>query len=382
MTRGTLIRRSKIVSDNGDIIELVVWRDYPGAPTTPLWFSLSAIALLVLPLFARRRFPFAAPASYWILAAALTFVDGLLITFPDSLGVVGIATAFLLGNLRDRRLAAIGLAIVIGSIVTVVYNIPGPQPVSWLIFIPLRFVAGWVAGYALRERAEQAEAAETRAARAERERDAAARVAVAEERSRIARELHDIVAHAVSVMVLQVGAVMHKLPDALGEDRDALRSVELAGRTALTEMRRLLAAMRRDGDDVEFTPQPGLDGLDSLLEEVGRAGLPVELHVDGEPFPLPRGLDLSAYRIVQEGLTNALKHASASLADVTVRYRPDEVEIEVRDNGLGSATTDGLGHGLVGVHERVKIYGGEMTAGAATGGGFVLSTRLPLNDER
>ena len=118
------------------------------------------------------------------------------------------------------------------------------------------------------------------------------------------------------------------------------------------------------------------------MEEVGRAGLPVELHVDGEPFPLPRGLDLSAYRIVQEGLTNALKHASATLADVTVRYRPDDVEIEVRDNGLGSATTDGLGHGLVGVRERVKIYGGEMTAGAATGGGFVLSTRLPLNDER
>ena len=364
------------------MIELVIWRDYPGAPTTPLWFSLSAIALLLLPLFARRRFPFAAPAAYWILAAALTFVDGLLITFPDSLNVVGIATAFLLGNLRERRLAAIGLAIVSASIVTVVYNIPGPQPVSWLIFIPLRFIAAWVAGYALRERSEQAEAAETRAARAESERDAAARIAVAEERARIARELHDIVAHAVSVMVLQVGAVRHKLPDTLGEDRDALRSVELAGRKALTEMRRLLAAMRRDGDDVEFTPQPGLDGLDSLLEEVGRAGLPVELHVDGEPFPLPRGLDLSAYRIVQEGLTNALKHASATLADVTVRYRPDEVEIEVRDNGLGSATTDGLGHGLVGVRERVKIYGGEMTAGAATGGGFVLSTRLPLNDER
>ena len=147
-------------------------------------------------------------------------------------------------------------------------------------------------------------------------------------------------------------------------------------------MRRLLAAMRRDGDDVEFTPQPGLDGLDSLLEEVGRAGLPVELHVDGEPFPLPRGIDLSAYRIVQEGLTNALKHASATLADVTVRYRPDEVEIEVRDNGLGSATTDGLGHGLVGVRERVKIYGGEMSAGTATGGGFVLSTRLPLHREQ
>jgi signal transduction histidine kinase len=134
---------------------------------------------------------------------------------------------------------------------------------------------------------------------------------------------------------------------------------------------------------VEFTPQPGLDGLNELLAQVGRAGLPVELHVDGEPVSLPRGVDLSAYRIVQEGLTNALKHAHASTADVTVRYRPEELEIEVRDDGLGSATTDGLGHGLVGVRERVKIYGGEMAAGTATEGGFVLSTRLPIaEDER
>jgi signal transduction histidine kinase len=198
---------------------------------------------------------------------------------------------------------------------------------------------------------------------------------------RIARELHDIVAHAVSVMVLQVGAVRHKLPETLAEDSDALRNVEQAGRTALAEMRGLLAAMRRDGDEAEFTPQPGLDGLESLLEEIGRAGLPVELHVEGERVELSRGIDLSAYRIVQEGLTNALKHARASNADVTVRYRPGELQIEVRDNGEGSSTSNGLGHGLVGIRERVKIYGGEMTAGA-NGSGFVLSTRLPLNGQR
>ena len=206
-----------------------------------------------------------------------------------------------------------------------VYNIPGAQPTGDLVFIPLRFVVAWVAGYALRERAEQAEAAEERATRAEREREAAARIAVAEERARIARELHDIVAHAVSVMVLQVGAVRHKLPDGARRGSRRAQGVERAGRTALAEMRRLLAAIRPDGDEAELLPQPGLDGLDSLLEDIGRAGLPVELHVDGEPFPLPRGIDLSAYRIVQEGLTNALKHARASDADVTVRYRPDEV---------------------------------------------------------
>ena len=363
------------------MLELVIGRNSSGAPGTTLWFSVPAVAVIVLPLFARRRIPFGAPAAYWLLATALTFVDGLLVPSMESLFPVGLASAFLLGNLRDSRQAWTGLAIVVAGITTVIYNIPGHANAELLI-IPVDFAISWAAGFALRARAEQADAAEVRAAQAEREREAAARVAVAEERSRIARELHDIVAHAVSVMVLQVGAVRHKLPDALAEDRDALRGVERAGRTALAEMRRLLAAMRRDGDDVEFTPQPGLDGLDSLLKEVGRAGLPVELHVDGEPFPLPRGVDLSAYRIVQEGLTNALKHARATDVDVTVRYRSDELEIEVRDNGRGSSTSDGLGHGLVGVRERVKIYGGEMTAGTATEGGFVLSTRLPVDERR
>jgi signal transduction histidine kinase len=362
------------------MIELIVGRNSPGAPSTSLRYAVPVVALLVAPLFARRRFPFAAPAAYWVAASAISFFDGLLIPFMVSLFPIGLVAAFLLGNVRDARRAWAGLAIVLGGITTVVYNIPGHLAAE-LIVIPVDFGIAWAAGFALRERAEKAEAAETRAIQAERVREAAARIAVAEERARIARELHDVVAHAVSVMVLQVGAVRHRLPDSLAEDRDALKGVERAGRTALGEMRRLLAAMRRDGDDVEFRPQPGLDGLDSLLEEVGRAGLPVELHVDGEPVPLPRGVDLSAYRIVQEGLTNALKHARASTADVTVRYEHQELQIEVRDDGVGSATTDGLGHGLVGVRERVKIYGGEMNAGASTEGGFVLSTRLPLGPE-
>jgi signal transduction histidine kinase len=375
------------------MLELVVGRDLPGAPSTSLWFSVPAVAVLVLPLLLHRRFPFAAPAAYWLMAAALTFVDGLLIPFIGSLGVVGLAAAFLLGNLRDDRQAGIGLAIVLGCIVVVVSNIPGAQSASDLIFIPLRFVVAWVAGYALRQRAERAEAAEMRATLAEREREAAemratlaerereaaARIAVAEERARIARELHDIVAHAMSVMVLQVGAVRHKLPQTLEEDRDALGRVEHAGRTALTEMRRLLGAMRSDGDGVELGPQPGLDALDSLVEDVSRAGLPVRLHVDGERVPLPRAIDLSAYRIVQEGLTNALKHAHASHADVTVRYRPDELELKVADDGKGPETTNGHGHGLVGIRERVNIYGGEMSAGAAAAGGFILSARLPVD---
>lgn len=375
------------------MVELLIGRDSPGAPTTTLWFCVPAIALLVLPLFFRRRFPFAAPATYWLIAAALTYVDPLLIPFVGSLGVVGLAAAFLLGNLRDNKQAGIGLVLVIGCMVLVVGAIPGAQTASQFVFITLRFVAAWVAGYAMREGAERAEAAEMRATIAEKEREAAemrallaeaereaaAKIAVAEERARIARELHDIVAHAVSVMVLQIGAVRHNLPAGFEDDKQALGRVENAGRTALSEMRRLLGAMRRNGDGLELAPQPGLDELESLVDEVGRAGLPVRVRVTGDPFALPRAIDLSAYRIVQEGLTNALKHAHATHADVTVLYGRDDIQIEVRDDGAGSATTDGLGHGLVGIRERVKIYGGEMTAGPAAEGGFVLSTRLPLD---
>ena len=206
-------------------LELVVGRNGASDPPTDLWLSIVLLAILVAPIFLRRRFPFGGPAGYWVLAAAITFYDGELIPFVGSLGVVGLATAFMLGNLRNGLKAGLGLALVTVGIVIVVYNIPGSTTTSNYVFISLRFVVAWLAGYAMRERAEQAEAAEERAVRAEREREAAARVAVAEERARIARELHDIVAHAVSVMVLQVGAVRHKLPDAMAEDRDALTGV-------------------------------------------------------------------------------------------------------------------------------------------------------------
>jgi signal transduction histidine kinase len=357
----------------------VALRDDVGEPRTTAWFAVPAVALVVLPLLARRRLPFAAPAAVWLLAAAVSFVDGRLVPFVASLSVAGFVAAFLLGNLRDSLQARLGLVIVLGGGAIVAYNDPS-HTTGDVFFTPLLFGIGWVAGFALRERAEQAEAAEVRASQAEREREAAARIAVAEERTRIARELHDIVAHAMSVMVLQVGAVRHKLPDARPEDKEALEGVEQTGRAALAEMRRLLGAMRREGDDVALAPAPGLGNLDGLLEQIGRAGLSVRLHVDGEPQPLPHTLDLTGYRIIQEGLTNALKHAHASQADVTVRYGPDELGIEVRDNGEGGTTSNGQGHGLVGVRERVKIYGGEMTAGTGSEGGFVLSARLPVRD--
>lgn len=371
-----------VVLTAGAMAEVVARHDAASAPRTTLWVVLPALALLSLPVLAHRRHPFVAAASFWLLAALLSFVDGRLIPFPVGVFLIGMAASFLLGNLRDAEHAWIGLAITLGGAAIVVYHQP-THSASSFVFVPALFGISWLAGFALRSREEQAEAAEARAAQAERERETAARIAVAEERARIARELHDVVAHAVSVMVLQVGAVRHRLPAERSEDREALEGVERAGRTALKEMRRLLTAMRGEGEEVELAPQPGLDGLDGLLAEVGHAGLPVQLHVDGEPMPLPRGLDLSAYRVVQEGLTNALRHAHARHADVTLRYGCDELEIEVRDDGRGRAAADGPGHGLVGIRERVKIYGGEMSADTAAGGrGFVLRARFPMGEGR
>jgi signal transduction histidine kinase len=352
----------------------------PDGPTTPRWFAVPATALIVLPLLARRRFPFAAPAALWGLAAVLSFVDGRLVVFTTTASIAGLVAAFLLGNLPDRTQARAGLVVVLTGAVILMYNNPS-RTIDELVFIPVMFLGGWLTGFTVRQRAAQAEEAEERAARAERERATAARIAVAEERGRIARELHDIVAHAMSVMVLQVGAVRHRLPQSLTEDKEALTEVEKAGRSALAEMRRLLGAMH-DGGDVELAPQPGLDNLDALAERVSRAGLPVHLQVEGDVVQLPRAVELSAYRIVQEGLTNSLKHAKASRADVTVRYGAEDLELEVRDDGVGTSSSDGLGHGLVGIQERVKIYGGEMLVGAGSKGGFVLTARLPLEGQR
>jgi signal transduction histidine kinase len=344
------------------------------------WFEALAIGGVVLTLLGRKRFPFGAPATLWLVCAALSFVDGRLVVDNNVVYVAGMGSALLLGNLRNDTQARIGLAIVIGGAAIVVYNAPGPARLGGLLFTPLLFALGWLVGFALRARTEQTEAAEERALRAERDREAAARVAVAEERGRIARELHDVVAHAVSVMVLQVGAVRHRMPESDTEDRDTLRNVEQAGRTALAEMRRLLSAMRAEGDELELLPHPGLDDLGTLVDDVRAAGLPVSLQVEGDAFPLPPGLDLSAYRILQEGLTNTLKHAQASEAQIQVRYEPAELRLEVRDDGRGRpASTADPGHGLVGIGERVKIYGGEMSVGRSAQGGFLLRVRLPVD---
>jgi signal transduction histidine kinase len=219
---------------------------------------------------------------------------------------------------------------------------------------------------------------ERRAELAERERDLAAREAVVEERARIARELHDAIAHHVSMMVVQAGAERRVLDRGAGSTGEVLQTIEQIGRGALTEMRRLVGMLRsRDGDPL--APQPSLADLPRLVAQVSEAGLPVELEIDGERRELPLGIELSAYRIVQEALTNSLKHAGDARATVRVRYSPDQLELEVADDGAGEpAVVAGGGHGLAGMRERVALYGGRLDAGRRGERGFTVRVVLPI----
>jgi signal transduction histidine kinase len=217
-----------------------------------------------------------------------------------------------------------------------------------------------------------------RARIAERERDVAAREAVVEERARIARELHDVIAHHVSMIVVQAGAERRVLGEESGSTREVLETVEQSGRSALTEMRRLLG-MLREGENEPLAPQPGLGDVPALVGQLRDAGLPVDLSIAGERRELPVGIELSAYRIVQEALTNALKHAGDAHATVNVRYGPDSLELEIVDDGAGSdARAPAGGHGLVGMRERVALYGGRFDARRGPSGGFAVRVVLPI----
>jgi len=219
---------------------------------------------------------------------------------------------------------------------------------------------------------------DSRARLAERERDVAAREAVVEERARIARELHDAVAHNVSMMVIQAGAERRVLGEDGGTTREVLQTIEQIGRGTLTEMRRLVGMLRTDSSD-RLAPQPTLADLPTLVTQVREAGLPVEFQVEGQARGLPVGIELSAYRIVQEALTNALKHAGQARAAVRVRYGSDCLELEITDDGAGiPADVPGGGHGLAGIRERVALYGGKFDASARRGGGFAVRVLLPL----
>ncbi len=256
--------------------------------------------------------------------------------------------------------------------------------VPWLA-VPANIVViatVWILGDNLRTRREYLEELEQKAARAEEGQAAEAQRAVNEERTRIARELHDVVAHSMSVMVVQAAAARRVVERNPGDAAAALEAIETTGRESLTEMRRVLGVLRGDDDTTDLAPAPGLDDFGRLLQQCEDAGLPVDLEVTGEPRRLTPGLELSAYRIVQESLTNSLKHAGPARATVRLHYRPDMLELEVTDDGRGAATGSGSGQGLIGMRERVDAFGGTLAVGPRPGGGFRVSASLPSGSSR
>ncbi|MDP9232584.1 MAG: histidine kinase [Actinomycetota bacterium] len=356
----------------------VVSQDESDGPTGPLWFDLLAVTAIVTPLFFRRRFPFGAPIAVGVAVGLTAFVDERLVPKDFIPFVAGCAAVFLVGLLRERAQAVAGIVLAIGFEALVAYRDP-LKNLSAFIATCIVFGLIWTVAFALGRKFQEADEAKERAARAEREREERARSAVTEERARIARELHDVVGHSVSVMTVQASAVRRLLRPDQQREREALLVVERTGREALAEMRRMVGVLRRRPEEgPALAPQPSLEHVERLVAQAREAGLPVELRIEGDPLPLPAGVDLTAYRLVQEGLTNALKHAGAQRAQVLVRYGDGGIEVTVSDDGRGAGSGDGGGHGLVGMRERVAVYGGELEAGPREEGGYRLRAKLPV----
>jgi signal transduction histidine kinase len=337
----------------------------PRAATVPL------VLLWTLPLLLRGRFPLGAPVAVFVVLAAEAVALGDVVTDAQITGFMILAAFAAAGAHPDVRSALAGALVGYASIATILLD-DRPRLASTLSVIGVSAVA-WAIARALVERGRRAEHLEERAAGLER----AHAKAVAHERATIARELHDVIAHSVSVMTVQAGAARLLLDEDPPRARESLVAVEETGRQALGEMRRLLGILRGDEHETRLAPQPGIADLDALVEHVRAAGLPVDVVVEGEPKRLPPGIDLAAYRVVQEALTNALKHAGAARAQVSIRYGVTALELAVTNNGQVRENGRG-GHGLVGMRERVTLYGGKFEAGPRRGGGYAVRASLPL----
>jgi signal transduction histidine kinase len=361
----------------------VALRDDPGRePQTTVWFAAPAIALVILPLLGRRRFPFLAPASVWVVAAGLSLVDGRLVVFTATAVVAGIAAAFLLGNLHDSVQSRIGLAIVLAGAAIVVYNDPN-RGAGELVFSPLLFTTGWLAGFAMRERSEQAEAAEIRATLAEREREAAARIAVAEERSRIARriveagdaerrrlerDLHDGAQSRLVALAVKL-RLAHSKAQAQPELAQLLDESAAELKASLDELRELARGIH----PAVLTDR----GLGAALEALAnRTPVPVELAAD-PPAELPDAAATAVYFVVSEALTNVAKYAHAGRATVAVRGDGDKIVVDVTDDGVGGAELAG-GSGLRGLADRLAALDGQLELHSPTGQGTHLHAEIPL----
>jgi signal transduction histidine kinase len=337
-----------------------------------------ALALLhTLPLAARRRFPGT--------VLALCVASGLAVAalgVPEILGIAILVAVYSVAAYGDRWVSLAGLAAAeLGSAAVQLTHgsFQWPTPITNALVIAAAWLLGHFVGVRRAYTARLEQTAELERTRAEQ-----ARQAVAEERLRLARELHDVVAHSISVIAVQSGVGAHVASTQPEEAAKALAAIEATSRAALTELRRLLGVLRQEDEPQgDLAPVPGLADLDGLLAEVAKAGLAVRLQVEGRPAQLPAGVDLSAYRIVQEALTNVVKHAGSARAQVAIRYRDHEVLVEVTDDGRGAAapTGDGrarVGHGLIGMRERVAVFGGDLEVGPRPGGGFRVAARLPL----
>ena len=348
------------------------------------WFMSLIVALLVVPVAVRRK----APAAAFAFAAAGGLLQVIAVASggpPLGSDLAILVLLYTVAAYRSRRESVAALLIcLIGATVAGWVWVPssGVSAVGRVLFGAFLFggtaLLAWVLGDSMRYRRGYYAALEDRAARLEAERYAQAKVAAAAERARIARELHDVVAHHVSVMVVQADGARYALRSDQARAENALDAISATGRQALTEMRRLLGVLRSDGEQTALAPVPGLGELRELLDQARAAGLEVSYTLTGTPRELPEGAELAAYRVVQESLTNTRKHAGlAATAAVALRYEPDALVVEVTDDGLGLTSETAAGHGLAGMRERIAMYGGTVTAGPLPGGGFRVTALLP-----
>jgi signal transduction histidine kinase len=345
------------------------------------WPAAVAAVSTSLPLAARRLLPL---TTFWVLLAAMAATSHYS-TLATFVAVVFAAyNAVVRSRFRGPALLSLGLAAV--AVMAIFPNSSPPIPARATpiaLFIPIAIVGNAV--HIWRRRAGDSQ---DRLRRLAAEHEEATRRALEVERSRIASELHDVVTHNVSVMVVQAGAARRVLDDAPDDAREAMLAVESSGRAAMTELRHLLGLLGPPGaaDEAPATaagtaqvlsPQPGLGQLRSLLDPVAAAGLPVELHVCGKQRELPPGLDLAAFRVVQEALTNVIRHAGHARAEIRLDYRPDELVVEIADDGTTGGAGSTPGRGLLGLRERVEMYGGNLDAGLRPGGGWLVRARIP-----
>jgi len=365
----------------GGLAVLAEAQIFAGQVPGPRASAVTLALLMTLPLAVRRRYPLAVAVvvSAAFVLHKLAGIDTY--NFWPSI-IAGLVVAYTAAAHLRPRVAALALACLYTAVA--VSSLRGASGVVWGAIV---IGGAALAGFALRDRRRHVAQLAELARQLELARDENARVAVVGERARIARELHDVVAHSVSVMVVQAGAAEEVLGTAPDRAAGPLRSIQDTGRQALVELRRLLGVLRTDGTEAALAPQPGLDQVGALAAQVREAGVAVDLRVDGERDDVPAGVDLAAYRIVQEALTNVVKHAAATRADVRVGYRPGVIELEILDDGRGPAAnghpasgslTIGRGHGLIGMHERASLYGGVVEARPRPEGGFAVRARLPV----